>query len=155
MELKVKHRLSTQGHFTHETESPWPWHWALSLVEKAELVKFTLHYAWGTNKVYMWLEDGRIVYMDSYMAFGPCVIVIWIIFKNHLLEVGLTQKSGNRDILNAHNRWFILCCHVWGPTWIEIHWNSIRLRPNHIWLHTTLEDPWPHYMILEVSWENL
>ena len=24
--------------------------------------------------------------------------------------------------------------------------------PNHIWLHTTLEGPWPHYMILEVCW---
>ena len=25
----------------------------------------------------------------------------------------------------------------------------------HIWLHTTLEDPWPHFMVLEVSWEGL
>ena len=24
-----------------------------------------------------------------------------------------------------------------------------------MWLHTTLEDPWPHYMILEVSWDGL
>jgi hypothetical protein len=31
-------------------------------------------------------------------------------------------------ILNAHNRWFILCYHVWGPAWIEIHWNSIWSR---------------------------
>jgi hypothetical protein len=27
--------------------------------------------------------------------------------------------------------------------------------PGHIWLHTTLEDPWPHYMSLEVCWDNL
>jgi hypothetical protein len=25
----------------------------------------------------------------------------------------------------------------------------------HIWLHTILEDPWPHYMILEVCWDGL
>jgi hypothetical protein len=27
--------------------------------------------------------------------------------------------------------------------------------PNHIWLHTTLEVLWPHYMILEVCWDSL
>ena len=31
--------------------------------------------------------------MDSYMAWnGSCFMVTWIIFKNHLLEVGLTQN---------------------------------------------------------------
>ena len=35
--------------------------------------------------------------MDSYMASnGSCFMVTWIIFKNHLLEVGLTQ---NQDIM--------------------------------------------------------
>ena len=34
------------------------------------------------------------VYMDSYMASnGPYFVVIWTIFKNHLLEVGLTQNQ--------------------------------------------------------------
>ena len=27
--------------------------------------------------------------------------------------------------------------------------------PGHIWLHTTLEGPWPHYMLLEVRWDRL
>jgi hypothetical protein len=27
--------------------------------------------------------------------------------------------------------------------------------PDHIWLHTTLEHPWPHYMVLEVCWDGL
>jgi hypothetical protein len=32
-------------------------------------------------------------YMDSYMASnGSCFMVTWIIFKNYLLEVGLTQN---------------------------------------------------------------
>jgi hypothetical protein len=41
----------------------------------------------------MWLHDGCEVYMDSYMASnGSCFKVIWNIFINHLLEVGLTQN---------------------------------------------------------------
>ena len=27
--------------------------------------------------------------------------------------------------------------------------------PGHLWLHTTLERPWPHYMIWEVCWDGL
>jgi hypothetical protein len=38
----------------------------------------------------------------------------------------------------------------WNP-----HWNSIWWQPGHTWLHTTPEDPWPHYMILEVNWDGL
>ena len=37
-------------------------------------------------------------------------------------------KPGDHSTPNAHNRWFILFYHVWGPAWIEIHWNSIWLR---------------------------
>jgi hypothetical protein len=39
------------------------------------------------------MQDGCKVYMDSYMApNGLCFMVTWIILKNHLLEVGLTQN---------------------------------------------------------------
>ena len=39
------------------------------------------------------MQDGCKVYIDSYMALnGSCFIVTWIVFKNHLLEVGLTQN---------------------------------------------------------------
>ena len=27
-------------------------------------------------------------------------------------------------------------------------------RPGHKWVHTTLENPWPHFMVLEVSWNG-
>ena len=41
------------------------------------------------------MQDGCKVYVDSYMApNGPCFMVTWIIFKNHLLEVSLTQTQG-------------------------------------------------------------
>ena len=59
-------------------------------------------------------------------------------------------KPGEHGTPNAHNHWFILSYHVWGPAWtkkfIEI---AFDWRHGHIWLHTTLEDPWPRYMILE------
>ena len=38
-------------------------------------------------------KDECKVYMDSYMASnGSCFMLTWIIFKNHLLEVGLPQN---------------------------------------------------------------
>ena len=37
--------------------------------------------------------EGPTEYVDSYVASnGSCFIVTWIIFKNHPLEVGLTQN---------------------------------------------------------------
>src|ERR1700737_1628746 len=39
------------------------------------------------------MQDGCKVYMDSYMASNrSCFMVTLIIFRNHLLEVGLTQN---------------------------------------------------------------
>ena len=56
-------------------------------------------------------------------------------------------KPGDHGTPNAHNRRFILFYHVWGPAWIEIHWNSIWLRARwHMTSHytwgpvTTLDD---------------
>ena len=41
----------------------------------------------------MWMQDGCEVYMDSYTASnGLWLMVTWTIFKNHLLELGLTQN---------------------------------------------------------------
>ena len=104
---------------------------ALSLVEKTEPVQvcFTRH-AWGTNGVCGCNMINVKVYMDSYMASnGSCFMVTWIIFKNHLLEVGLTQNwetwhsECSQPLID-----FIWFHHVWEPAWIEIHWNSIWLR---------------------------
>ena len=39
------------------------------------------------------MQDGCKIYMDSYMALnGSCFLVTWIIFKNRLVEVDLTQN---------------------------------------------------------------
>ena len=50
-----------------------------------------------------------------------------------------TRKPGDHGTSNAHNRWFILLYHAWGPAWIEIHWNDIWLRAQS---HTTSHDTW-------------
>ena len=65
---------------------------ALSLVEKAVpvQVRFTLRLR---DQQSMWMQDGCKVYMNSYMVSNAsCFMVTWIIFKNHLLKVGLTQN---------------------------------------------------------------
>ena len=65
---------------------------ALSLVEKTEPVqiRFTLSMR---DQHDMWMQDGCKVSMDSYVSSnGSYFTVIWISFKNHLLEVDLTQK---------------------------------------------------------------
>ena len=100
----------------------------------------------------MWMQDGCKVYMAS----------TWIMFHGHLdcfqkppLGGRPNTKPGDHGTPNTHNRWFILFYHVWRPTWIEIHWNSMWLRVRSHMTHTTLEDPWPHYMMLEVCWDDL
>ena len=53
------------------------------------------------------MQDGCKVYMDSYMAsIGSCSMVTWTIFKNHLLEIGLTQ--------NRHIRGSVATLHDFG-----------------------------------------
>ena len=64
-------------------------------------------------------------------------------------------KPRDHDTLNAHNRWFILFYHVWEPVWIESIKTTFGWGPGHIWLHTTLEHPWPHYMTSEVCWDDV
>ena len=39
------------------------------------------------------MQDGCKVYTDFCAAsIGSCILVTWTIFKNHILEVGLTQN---------------------------------------------------------------
>ena len=66
---------------------------ALSSVEKAKPVQ--VHFPLSLRDHWsIWMQDGCKVYMDSYMAsIGSRFMVTCIIFKNHLLEVGLTQNQ--------------------------------------------------------------
>ena len=100
---------------------------------------------------------GVNVYMDSYMApNGSWFMVTWSIFQNRLLKVGLTQNREDDGTLWTLTTMdlvgFIMCedPHEWKL--IEIAFGE---GFGHIWLHTTLEGPWPHQMILEVCSDGL
>ena len=76
--------------------------------------------------------------------------LFWI--KNHFLGVGLTQ---NQETMALQTRWFIWFYHVWGPAWIEIHWNCMWLR---VWSHITSHYTWRSVITrhdLEVCWDAL
>ena len=114
----------------------------------------TSHYAWGTNWVLCEHKmDGMSTWIPSYMASnGSCFVVTWTIFKNHFLEVGLAQKRETMALwmfAAIGLSYFIMCedLHEWKFIVIAFGWGS-----GHVWLHTTLEGPWPHYMSLEVCW---
>jgi hypothetical protein len=59
------------------------------------------------------MQDGCKVYMDFYMTSnGSCFMVTWTIFKNHLLEVGLTQNQETmavRNLTTVDLLYFIMC----------------------------------------------
>ena len=96
-----------------------------------------------------WIQEGCKVHMDTYMASNrSCFMVTWTIFENHLLEVGLTQNRETMAlrVLNSIDDLFnfIMCEDPHEQKFIEI---TFGWGPGHSWLHSTLEDPWPHYMI--------
>jgi hypothetical protein len=113
-------------------------------------------------KSYMTWPSTTTIAMDfyscrsSHMASnGSCFMITWTIFKNHILEVDLTQNRKTMalrtlttiDLFNFIMREDL---HEWNFTEIAFGWGT-----GHIWHHTALEGPWPHYMILEVCWDGL
>ena len=69
------------------------------------------------------MQDGCKVYMVSYMASNrSCFMVTWIIFKNHLLEVGLTQSRESmtfRTLITVDLFYFNMCENPHESTFIE------------------------------------
>ena len=151
-QLPTRSRPSTrgwsQGHFTHKTESPWLVHSMHS--HWRSWSQFASHYARGTNGVCKCNMD-----VESYTASnGSCFMVAWIIFRSHLLEVGATQNRETKTLWTLTTVGLIYFIMREDPAWIEIHRNSIWLRARpHVTSHyTTLEGPWPHYMIWDGLW---
>ena len=68
--------------------------------------------------------------------------------QNHLLEVGLIQKTRRpwHSETSQPLIHYILSC-VRTPHEHKFTKIAFGFGPGHIWLHTTLEGPWPHYMI--------
>ena len=91
--------------------------------------KFTSHYARGTNGV-----------CECNMEVESTRILTWHRMDHVSWSLGgrPNSKPGDHGTPNIHNRWRILLYHVWGPAWIEIHWNSISLRArSHMASHHT------------------
>jgi hypothetical protein len=95
----------------------------------------------------MWMQDGCKVYMDGFQH-G----IKWIMSCGQL-EYFQKPPLGGRpntklwDHDSPGNRWSILFYHLWGPLWIEIHWNSIwlRARDHATWLWRVCWDVlWTH-----------
>jgi hypothetical protein len=128
---------------------------ALSLVIKVEPVQvcFKLRLR---DQLSMWMQHGcKILHVFLHD-------IKWIMIQGHVdyfqkppLGGRLNIELGDHGTLNAHNCCYFLFIICEDPAWLEIHWNNIWLRPGHTWLHTTREDTWPHYMILEVCWDGL
>jgi hypothetical protein len=70
------------------------------------------------------MQDGCKAYVDSYMALnGSCFMVTWIVFINHLLEVGLTQNPETmalRTLTTVGLFYFIMCDDPHEYNFIEI-----------------------------------
>ena len=108
----------------------------------------------GLVKVHTTLE-GPIEYVTTrWMSKSTWFLhgIEWIMFYSHLdyfqkppLGGKPKTKPGDHGTSNAHNHWFILFYHVWGPAWIELHSNSIWLG---VWLHMPSHYTWGSMSIL-------
>jgi hypothetical protein len=136
------HKL--KSHFTHKTKSPWPLHYKHShWWRRRSQSEFASHYAWGTNWACECKMDVKSTWISTRHQMDQ---ISWSL--RLLLGGSPNTKPGDHDTPTAHNRWFILFYHVWGPTWIEFIEIVFGWGPGHIWLHTTLEGPWAHIWFL-------
>jgi len=91
-------------------------------------VRFTLHLR---DQRHIWMQEGCKVYEDSYMTSNEsCFMVTWIIFKNRLLEVGLTQNRETMALqtLTTVDLFYCIICE-------DPHESKFSERgPGHIWL---------------------
>ena len=80
----------------------------------------------------------------------------WTVFHGHL-DYFQEPPLGGRPDIKTGRPWHSECSQslvyfILFLLWIEI---AFGWGPGHIWLHTTLEGPWPQYMISEVSGQPL
>jgi hypothetical protein len=128
---------------------------ALSLVEKVEPAQVCSTLC-SRDQRSMWMQDGCKVHLDSYMASKvSCFMVTWIIFKSHIFEVGLAKIGWPWHSKRSQPLIYSIFLCVRTP----MNRHSLKIvfgwEQGHIWVHSRLEGPWPHYMILEVGWDGL
>jgi hypothetical protein len=131
--------VRSKGHLTHETESPWPLHFKHShWWKRHNWSKFAPHHAWGTNGGSECKMDVKSTWIPTWYQMDH-VNGHLDYFQKRPLGGRPNTELENYVSSNAHNCWFILFYHVWGPAWIEIHWNSIWLR---VWSHVMSHYTW-------------
>ena len=134
----------------------WPLHFKHSHWWKRQSwSKFTSHYAWGTNGVCECMTDVKSTWIPTWHRKDHVSWSLGLVSRNHVLEVGLTQNRETmalRTLTTIDILYFIMCEDLHESKFIDI---AFGWGPNHIWLHTTLEIPWRHYMILKVCWNGL
>jgi hypothetical protein len=95
----------------------------------------------GTSSIHTLIEGPRECYeckMDVRSTWIPTWHLVdyvsWPLglFQNPPLGGRPNTKLEDHGNLNTQNRWFVPLYHMWGPTWIKLHWNSIWLRA---WSH--------------------
>jgi hypothetical protein len=90
--------------------------------------KFTSqYYVWGTNKVCECKMDVKSTCIPTWHQMDHVRGHLDYFLKPPLGSRPNT-KPGDHGTPSAHDCWLILFYLVWGPAWIEIHWNSIWLR---------------------------
>ena len=140
----------SKGHFTHETESPWPIHFKHPQGwKRRSRSKFASHYAWGTNGVCECKMDVKYTWIPTWHQMDHVSWSFGLFLKDALHPQKM--KSGDHYTPNPHKYWFfyfIMCEDMHEQTFTRI---AFGWGPGHIWLPTTLEDLWPYYIILEVG----
>ena len=101
--------------------------------------KFASHYAWGTNAVRECKMDVKSIWIPTWHPLDHVSCFMDYFQKPTTLGGRPNTKLEEHGTPNVHNRRFILIYHVWGPAWIEIHWNNIWLRA---WSRMTSHDTW-------------
>ena len=72
-------------------------------------------------------------------------MVTWDYSQKRLLGGRPTTKPRDHDTPNAHNHWFLLLYHAWGPAWTKIHRNNIRSVEGPVTHDFTLHLTVPYY----------
>ena len=83
--------------------------------------------------------DVKFTWIPTWHQMGHVLWLLGFVFENCLLEVGLTRNREIMALWTFTTVGLFYLYHVWGPAWIETHWNSIWLR---IWSRMTSHYTW-------------
>jgi hypothetical protein len=118
--------------------------------------KFAARYTWRTNGVSGCKMNVRSAWIPTWHQMDHVFVVTWTMFKTASWREASHNTRRPWHSPKPHNCCFITFYHVL-RTLVnkKIIERAFGWEPGHIRLHTTLEGPGPHYMMLEVKWDGL